>query len=349
VKHGWEAMRAGCQCGVCDQYRVEAAERTRKWYQNGGHEKTKKYLKNLAEALPATRSRLRWTPEEDEMVLRDDLSTLECAVRLDRSFQSVNGRRVVLRNPDRRDPRPGRSGERRQYWTPEEDALVLLNDLTVAELASMLPRSPTAIQSRRSRLRLGEDHLPHRRSDYWTPEDDEVLMRDDLSLSEIADLLERTLDAVQYRRYALGLSRHDYWTTTEDDVVLRDDLTITEMADMLSRTPRAVVSRRSKLRPGPPRPCLRWTPEEDAIVLRDDLSIAEIASALSRGYQAVASRRYHLRSEYVRGPRSRGWTSEEDTTILRDDLSITEMASMLSRSYDAVTRRRVRLRRQTSV
>lgn len=109
-----------------DQNRDKKVEYTRKWrernparareavaaYQDKNREEMRKYhrethavdpsrqqrrLKEIDQSLLVTRRGCAWTPEEDEVVLREDLSVLECVVLLQRSYSSIVAHRHTLR------------------------------------------------------------------------------------------------------------------------------------------------------------------------------------------------------------------------------------------------------------
>lgn len=55
--------------------------------------------------------------------------------------------------------------QRKKWWSPEEDALVLREDINLTEMAYMLSRTPSAIAQRRHRLRSGARRSRYYRSD----------------------------------------------------------------------------------------------------------------------------------------------------------------------------------------
>lgn len=77
----------------CDH---EHYQRNRDYVLNRGRDRNKRLS-----AIPGPRNYNPWTPDEDVIVMRDDLSTVEKAFILGRSYYSVSGRRGRLRHPDR--------------------------------------------------------------------------------------------------------------------------------------------------------------------------------------------------------------------------------------------------------
>lgn len=61
-----------------------------------GRKKREKYLAPLR-AIPAPCSGMRWTPEDNVTVMRNDISTIEKAYLLGRSYGAINARRALLR------------------------------------------------------------------------------------------------------------------------------------------------------------------------------------------------------------------------------------------------------------
>jgi hypothetical protein len=54
-------------------------------------------MKKLAVAIPAPRSNEKWTPAEDAIAARSDLTIVECCYMLGRSYSSVHTRRSRMR------------------------------------------------------------------------------------------------------------------------------------------------------------------------------------------------------------------------------------------------------------
>lgn len=86
----------------------------------------------------------------------------------------------------------------------------------------------------------------------WTQDDVQTVMRDDLSIQELAVMLGRTSAAVNNKRRDLTLTadtrettrRKGGWTPADVQTALRTDLTLQQIADMLGRTYSAVASKR---------------------------------------------------------------------------------------------------------
>ena len=90
-------------------------------------------------------------------------------------------------------------------WTPEEDeALIALSDLPVAEQARALGRTHGQVSSRRQLLRAAGRIPPGVAGRPWTPEEEQlVLDLIDQPLAVIAERLGRSAGAVSFKRHIL--------------------------------------------------------------------------------------------------------------------------------------------------
>jgi hypothetical protein len=90
-----------------------------------------------------------WTPAEDAIVVREDISVTEIAFLLQRSYGAACGRRTVLRRyaSGTVAPHPFHP-----LWTPAEDAVVMREDITVTEMCCLTGRSRRGVRARRRRL-----------------------------------------------------------------------------------------------------------------------------------------------------------------------------------------------------
>lgn len=93
-----------------------------------------------------------WTPEEDALLLQDDWTLIEMALKLGRSYGSVNARRFALRHGLRMRPPLPDGSKNYTRWSTDEDELVV-QGIPLAELADRLGRSRQAINLRRYVLR----------------------------------------------------------------------------------------------------------------------------------------------------------------------------------------------------
>lgn len=141
----------------------------------------------------------------------------------------------------RRRPLKGRS-----KYTPEERVEKLRDRWRRDEMRAVEKNNQTIDKARN-------------RHQEWTSYELEVLSREDLSPSEIADMLGRTLFGVKHARKRLnhgfppGGRRGDAppWTGPELEIAARKDLTATQVARMIGRSPNAVQKIRTKLRRDP--------------------------------------------------------------------------------------------------
>lgn len=91
----------------------------------------------------------------------------------------------------------------------------------------------------------------------WTAEEDTIVMRDNLTLTQMCFLTGRGYSAVHAHRAYLAKDRRGEirrtrpkrppWTSEEDIFLMRDDLTVKQMAVRLGRSYSAVVQHRQKL------------------------------------------------------------------------------------------------------
>lgn len=92
-------------------------------------------------------------------------------------------------------------------WTPQEDALLFDRTIFPFVLAELLGRSTAAISQRRVNLGISSRSAgATRSSEPWTEAENIVIKRRDISLNQMAQMLNRTTAAVQVRRSALGIT-----------------------------------------------------------------------------------------------------------------------------------------------
>lgn len=219
----------------------------------------------LDDGIPAAKNHNPWTADEDAVIRCDDLTRAEQARILGRSHHAVAHRRREICNPEGVSSNRRRSKEfgdsfptsRNGFpWTADEDAIVLREDLSVAEQCSMLSRGYWATKTRRNVLRNNPMHSESVGSIPWSPDDDAVLLLDGLTDDERSVMLGRSANAVRNRRMRISKqteARHyprgaSPWTADEDAVIRRDDLTRVEQARMLGRSVEAIWTRRTRLR-----------------------------------------------------------------------------------------------------
>lgn len=89
----------------------------------------------------------------------------------------------------------------------------------------------------------------------WSKEEDDnlrILHEDNYSISEIADILNRSKQAIAHRRSNLKLV-HDSWSQEDDDnlrTLHREHWSISEIARILNKTVEAIRHRKKKLHLG---------------------------------------------------------------------------------------------------
>jgi DNA-binding CsgD family transcriptional regulator len=156
-----------------------------------------------------------------------------------------------------------RAGAHFQPWTEADEQTVMDSDLPPKELAAMLGRTPASIQNKRRELTANAAKSPdRRRSRRWSQEDDNTLMREDLTPQEKADRLGRSYAAVQTRRSMLRTAG----------------------------TPKPATAAGGKPAERARRP---WTPEDVATAKRDDVPVSELAAMLGRTKASVYGIRHH--------------------------------------------------------
>lgn len=140
----------------------------------------------------------------------------------------------------------------------------------------------------------------------WTKEQDRLVLEQELSDQEIAQIVGRTVQAVHSRRFALHhkYPNRDYgsrtqkpWSSKEEAVALDWSLSDKEVAEALGRTLNSVKYKRRKLREKEAKPTRsgKWSPYEINLIMTSDLSDSELAKVLHRTKQSIASKRYHTR------------------------------------------------------
>lgn len=150
----------------------------------------------------------------------------------------------------------------------------------------------------------------------WTPEQDALVDRRDLSLREIADALGTSTNAVNQRRRRLMIARmvpeaptSGYRYTRADDIMILTSTDDIAAATALGRTVAAIQRHRFTLTTHrteyvrslgvtlPKAPGTKpWTPEEDAR-LYEGSSAYVVAQALGRTVAAIHLRRSRLRGK----------------------------------------------------
>jgi hypothetical protein len=160
----------------------------------------------------------------------------------------------------------------------------------------------------------------------WTKAEDAYLRRcydDGVPLLELADVLDRSVDALVARRALLGIPARRAplaWSEFEDRLLrsaVEARVPATALAGRLERSVEQIRARRRELGLGSPM-ARRYTPAEDAL-LRDQwatsVAVGELANRLGRSPDAV---RVHADTLGLHRPaRRRRWTAADDV-IVRD-------------------------------
>lgn len=80
--HGTPGMWRRCNCTTCNEAR------------NAAH---RRYVAQMQNHTPGRQSRLRWTPEEDQVVMDLSIPVSDIALQLGRTWNAVTQRRYALR------------------------------------------------------------------------------------------------------------------------------------------------------------------------------------------------------------------------------------------------------------
>ncbi len=191
---------------------------------NSGYiaDRRSKYCERL-KRIPAPRNGSRWTAAEDSIVLRDEVSIIEQAYMLGRSYRAVAARRFLLDNPE------GAAELRRRAR------------------AKFVPKGP------RTTCRSGQ----HEYTEFNVYYDRKGIRycracRDEYRRDHRQELAERQRSRTREIVESLPAPTRFYtpWTPAEDAIIARDDLDCAEQARMLSRSLSSVRNRRIKVRRG---------------------------------------------------------------------------------------------------
>ena len=185
------------------------------------------YCTRCGQPVAVTRAG-RWSAEEDALASDPALSTREVALRLGRTYPSVQARRAALRNPERLRREKSAQARRRQQetatgdrmgaaWSESELAAVLDESRTAREVAADIGRSYHAVSAKRLELRGGPRIHPRRRASLnsdlrargtrhwqeWTGPELELAADYSRTAREVAEITGRTLYAVRNIRHKL--------------------------------------------------------------------------------------------------------------------------------------------------
>ena len=231
-------------------------------------------------------------------------------------------------------------------WTEEEIQLLRqYRDLPLAEQAELLGRSEKAIAVKRSRTGIAPVKPALRGRRRWTKSEEDYLTDhfDHQTDEELADNLNRSVEAVQNRRRKLGLYMRNTtpWSQQEINSLKQQyqDSTNAELGEQLGRKSFAVKTMKQKL--GLTQNQKQWTDDDDTFLATHlHLTDQELGEALHTTASSVENRRQRLNLSKVRR-----WTKEERQFILDhiEDMTDRQMAAQLQRSKRAVQHYRSRL------
>lgn len=142
-----EATRENDRARWDERKSAQAAYRER----NAGYHKARQQLaRQRVSDIPGPRNGEPWTLAEMAIIARTDLTVIEQCYMLGRSYGSVSSRRQKLRDQ----PALATLIAPVAYWTPQEDNVLHRAELTLTEMASLLPgRTYIAVKARRQTLR----------------------------------------------------------------------------------------------------------------------------------------------------------------------------------------------------
>lgn len=275
-----------------------------------------------------------WTKEEITKLVelkQNNVSYDEIATILGRTTKSVTNKISNLG-----------LGEKLNYWTEEEDTLLIenLNTFSLAEIAIMLGRTRRSVSSRVSHLGLTND--PHKK---WSEEEIDILTklrREGTPAKEIAIYLDRTEASVYSKASSLGLDKKvDFWTKEEDNYLfecINNNMSYDEISNILGRTKKSVTNRVSLLGIAN-EPHKKWS-EEDIKKLEElhsiGVSYADISKELDRSIHAISTK-VHKSTDITN--RLRVWTNTEDE-LLKSCVELwkskEEICELLNRTKSAI-------------
>lgn len=177
----------------------------------------------------------------------------------------------------------------------------------------------------------------------WTKEDEEKLIElkgCNLSIEEIAEVLNRSKKAIYHRISLLGLSKKvDYWSDSEI-AKLEDMLECGKTPEIISkelgRTVSAIHAKTSDLGLSKDR---SWTKQEDEDLIKyiaNNISQAKIAELLNRTKSAVTNRVRHLG---IAKEASTKWSSEDVEqlkNLYESGVSCEDISRKLNRSIGSI-------------
>lgn len=261
----------------------------------------------IGQANPASRTRHRWTPEDDDYLRAsfEITSSGEIARRLGRTRSAVGQRASKVLQLRRRPSRP-----RGADWEPDATAYLRANygGMRTKEIADNLRRTASAIHSRACKLGLtrGTVRGPNRP---WTPEGEGYVLQNyrKLPTELIAQQLNRTPHAITGRALsprwgaAARIRSRKIWTSTEDAALQSayGKCPTQSIGQVLGRTAGSVHSRAHKMgltRPLTKAPPRVWTGAEDDLLRTayGQVRPMEIAKKLGRSRASVYHRAEHL-------------------------------------------------------
>jgi hypothetical protein len=101
--HGIAGWKSGCECHICSSAWEKSQEMATAWEAENHDRRLSNVRRNKERMQRLTAERATrsgpFSPAEDAVVLRKDISTTHCAIILGRTYNSVDCRRKRLRSP----------------------------------------------------------------------------------------------------------------------------------------------------------------------------------------------------------------------------------------------------------
>ncbi len=134
----------------------------------------------------------------------------------------------------------------------------------------------------------------------WTKKELQVLQDSynaGMSTIKVAEILNRSITAIQQKAQGVGLKHQCYWSTEQDKILQREYIKGTntsEIAKLLNRSRSAIQCRASDM--NLEHPC-HWTKEEETILqdsYNDGTPVMEILKKINRSEASIISRAHYL-------------------------------------------------------
>lgn len=186
----------------------------------------------------------------------------------------------------------------------------------------------------------------------WTTEEEIIASDPSMNIEEKAELLGRTVYAVNARMVMLGVTdsnRNTEWTDEELSIVLDPSLSHEEVSRITGRSLQSVIAKRYMLKSQGHSELLQgsghqYSDEDDEFIIHH--TMRESAEHLHVTIGAIRSRRSKLRKRGKLGPVENRFT-EDDLKIISDlSLSHRECSELLGRPVSSIKSKRYNMRKQ---